>query len=164
MKSRDQIEREALAAKQEEQYNKFLGVYGSLSKELETIKSFLSSLKDINIKHEHEYRLTDEILLKELKTTLESIDIPKEILLKKKIHHTTEKKSIRFLWWYFVISTTIIGGALYFAYHQHKELQSIKNETKTYEQGLEEGYQTVYKVLPKASQEYLKEKYPKAFK
>ena len=78
-------------------------------------------------------------------------------LLKKKIHHTTEKISIRFLWWYFAISTAIIGSALYFTYHQHL---SLKNETKTYQQGLEEGYQTVYKVLPKASQEYLKEKYP----
>lgn len=163
MKSREQTEREALAAKQEEQYNKFLGVYGSLSKELETIKSFLSNLKDINVKHEHEYRLTDEVALKELKTTLESIDIPKEILLKKKIHHTTEKISHRFLWWYFVVSTLAIGGALYFACDQNRELENIKNATKTYEQGLEEGYKTVYEVLPKASQEYLKEKYPNAF-
>lgn len=164
MKSREQTEREALAKEMKEDYKRFLGVYGSLSKELETIKSFLSSLKDINIKHEYEYRLTDEIALKELKTALESVDIPKEILLKKKIHHTTEKISHRFLWWYFVVSTLAIGGALYFAYHQHKELENIKEATKTYEQGLEEGYKTVYKVLPKASQEYLKEKYPEAFR
>lgn len=162
MKSREQIEREATASEQKAQYERFLSAYGSLSEELKSVKLFLSNIKEVNVNHEHTYRLSDETALKELKNTLESMDIPKEIELRKTVRHTTEKASHRFLWRYFAVSMLVITASLFFAYYQSTELERIKN-SKTYEQGLQEGYQRVYRALPSASKEFLKEKYPEVF-
>ena len=134
----------------------------NLSQEVQEVKSLLSSFlgdfRKVSVKLEHSYRLEDEIALKELNNAINSI--PKEF----KVKHTTDKISNKFLWWYFSISSIIIFLAIGFAINKHYKYSDIKKvKENAFIQGQKKGYQDIYQIVPKNTQQFLKKKYPDIF-
>lgn len=65
-----------------------------------TLSAFLKDFKSTNLEVKHSYHLSDEVALKELKTALESIDIPKEIKLTRENKIVFDDKTSKWLvWW-----------------------------------------------------------------
>jgi len=158
MKSREEIAKE-LADKQT------VSVLDSEIKEVKSILShFLSDLRNSNLKHEHTYKLSDEVSLDELKKAIGNI--PKEFRVATT--HTTDTKSNRFLWSYFVISSLLMalsfgfGVWSYFDYSAKEEARE-KRELEILHIGQDEGVRMVFQNLPKKTQAYMIKKYPDVF-
>jgi hypothetical protein len=153
MKTREEIAQELADKKKSE----------SLSKEILEVKSlfktFLSDFKASNIKLEHSYSLKDEVSLKQLNNAINSI--PKEF----KINHTTDKVSNKFLWWYFAVSTLFLSLAIGYGINQHYKYSDIeKVKENAFIQGQKKGYQDIYQIVPKNTQQFLQKKHPNIFK
>jgi hypothetical protein len=136
----------------------------SLSKEINEIKSvlstFLSEFRGSSVNIKHNYRLEDEIALKELKKAIDSV--PEEIIINN--HHSTDKVSTKFLWWYFVVSTLVLFLSLGYGINQSYKYEDVPGlEKKAFIQGKNKGYQEVFETLPKTSQDFLKKKHPNVF-
>lgn len=120
----------------------------------------------------HSYKLSDEVALNALKTSIMNLGrqindldkIPETIALETQTIHSTDKKSHNFLWWYFAVSTLVIalcvGSAVYVYINQHNAVKQA--ETTYFNKGLQEGQKRIYNALPTSSQNYLKNKYPDA--
>ncbi len=136
----------------------------SLSKEINEIKSvlstFLSEFRGSSVNIKHNYRLEDEIALKELKKAINSV--PEEIIVNN--HHTTDKVNTKFLWWYFVVSTLVLFLSVGYGINQSYKYEDVPGlEKKAFNQGKNKGYQEVFETLPKTSQDFLKKKHPNVF-
>jgi hypothetical protein len=158
MKSREEIAKE-LADKQT------VSVLDSEIKEVKSILShFLSDLRNSNLKHEHTYKLSDEVSLDELKKAIGNI--PKEFRVATT--HTTDTKSNRFLWLHFLVSSLIVALSIGFGIwsyfdHSAKEEAREKRDIEILRQGQEEGTRAVFQHLPKKTQAYMIKKYPDVF-
>lgn len=123
------------------------------------LNTFLSDFKATNIKLEHSYSLKDEVSLKQLNNAINSI--PKEF----KINHTTDKVSNKFLWWYFAVSTFFLSLAIGYGINQHYKYSDIeKVKENAFIQGQKKGYQDIYQIVPKNTQQFLQKKHPNIFK
>jgi hypothetical protein len=156
MKTREEIAKE-LADKRE--HSQIVDEANELKSFL---RSFLSDLKDFKVSHDHLYRLEDLKPLNELKNKIDSI--PKEILIKK----STDKVSTTFLWCYFAVSSLVIALSLGFGIYQYQKYSDMAAlENAYYEQGFQagqlKGRKEIFIRLPDNSQNYLLQKYPKAF-
>ena len=79
-------------------------IKNGIQKEKEELKTllntFLGDFKNTNFEVNHKYQLSDEIALKDLKKTLEDINIPEEVKLIKENKIVFDDKTSKWLvWW-----------------------------------------------------------------
>lgn len=69
------------------------------------LNQFKRVLSDFKPEVEFTYRLSDEVAIKELKTTIQGVRIPEEITIIKEKKYTYDSKSIKFLKKWAIIAT-----------------------------------------------------------
>lgn len=79
-------------------------IKNGIQKEKEELKiylsAFLNELKNVSVPVQHNYKLSDEATIKELKTTLESVNIPEEVKLIRESKIVFDDKTSKWLvWW-----------------------------------------------------------------
>ena len=136
----------------------------NITEEAQELKSFLREflvdLRASKINHDHSYKLSDEVPLKQLKIAVENI--PNEFT--QKVVHSTDSVSHKFLWFYFIISSLVMAACLAFGFTQYQESEKReKFEKEIYHDGRIMGREEVFKILPKNSQKFLLKKYPNTF-
>lgn len=94
MKTRKEIEAELQGDK----------IKNGIEKEKEELKTllntFLREFKNADFVVNHKYQLSDEVALKELKTSLESVNIPEEVKIIKENKIVFDDKTSKWLvWW-----------------------------------------------------------------
>lgn len=101
MKTRKEIEEEF-------QGNEIKNGIQKEKEELKTLlNTFLTNLKGVQLTAEHSYQLSDEVALKELKTALEGVDIPKEVKLIRESKIVFDDKTSKWLVWWGWISYVV---------------------------------------------------------
>ncbi len=105
MKNREKrkAELEALAKNEKDQ----------LVKIEEVLNSFLSRLENFNPNHTHEYNLADEVAINELKTAINTLEIPEEIKVKQENEITFSNITKKVLVYFFVLSLAVMSFSLY---------------------------------------------------
>ncbi len=77
------------------------------------LNSFLSRLENFNPNHTHEYNLADEVAINELKTAINTLEIPEEIKVKQENEITFSNITKKVLVYFFVLSLAVMSFSLY---------------------------------------------------
>lgn len=160
MKTREQIERELEESKfLRDKKEWFINYQEALKQDLSRILAdFKKEKENITV----EYQLGNFNEIKDLKSRIEKLDIPKEITINRNIKHSVEKVSYKILVGWALVSFLCITWALYYAFsvkaHKEKEIAQARQTAKM------EAYQELYNELPPQAQGYLQNKYPSVFK